>query len=265
MRRTAVALFAVAVAVLALAGCGDSGNAGHGDDASPKRSPSPTPGKEQLYLDAAHGLTYYGAQPDDGELLAFPPQWCKELQAGHDMLRVIDTPGSRLYPHGKTWRMAKPDARTLLDAGVAQYCPAQRGKIAGGAQNGGGTSSPTPSATSAKPLHGQCRYLTLDEVAEATGQEPDDAAESMGFCMYLVPPAASTLVSAGFHSGASDIGSGAPVPGLGRQARWDDTTHGLHVRTHGGVFSLSVTLDGGTKDPKDVAVALFHTAEPRLP
>jgi hypothetical protein len=37
------------------------------------------------------------------------------------------------------------------------------------------------------------------------------------------------------------------------------------VRTHGGVFSVSVALDGGTKDPEDVAVALFHTAEPRLP
>ncbi|MEV7389607.1 hypothetical protein [Streptomyces sp. NPDC091215] len=115
MRRTVPVCL---LAVLVLAGCSSSGST-----ADAKPSPTKTVGKADQYLKTAHGIAFNGT-PSDDELLAYPPQWCQGLDAGHSVKWLFDvTGGGGLYPIGEEWGTAQADAYTLLVAGVKAYCP----------------------------------------------------------------------------------------------------------------------------------------------
>jgi hypothetical protein len=262
MRRSAAltCLTAVTASVLALAGCSSGGGGDDGAASTTQPAPSRSPSAQERYLAAAHGLSFLGSLPHDAELLAYPPKWCAGLRAGRDPAALF-SPDSPLYPRGTAWGLQQADAHRLLAAGVASYCPQFGGKVAALPADGGATASAT--ATAPAKLRGQCRFLSLDEVARATGTRPYDATESMGFCLYLAGTA-STVVSVGFHQNATDIGSGETVSGLGGQARWDADQRILNVRTHGGVLSLSVAADG-VPDARATAASLVRTVERRLP
>jgi len=269
MRRSAALTTLTAVTALALASAGCSGDGG-GDDGAAKQSPSAStsagasgsPVAQQRYLATAHRLPVSGSvKPADADLLAYPQRWCGELGAGHDLADTF-TPGTILYPMGSRWMLQPADARELLAAGVASYCPQFSGKVA--QMPAPAATSPSPKPTSTPKLRGQCRFLTLDEVAEASGAQPYEATESMGFCLYLAG-SASTAVSVAFGSRATDIGAGKPVSGVGGEARWDATELTLTVRTHGGVLSVGIGPAATTTDAQGAATTLVREAERRLP
>ena len=120
--RTTVVLLA---ATIALAGCSNSSS-----KADAKPSPSKTVSKADRYLKAAHEITFKG-EPSDTELLAYPPQWCHGLDAGHSVkwLFTMFGDGGGLYPIGDQWGTKKADANELLVAGVKAYCPANLGAV----------------------------------------------------------------------------------------------------------------------------------------
>lgn len=115
MRRTTTAL--LAAAALTLAGCSS-----HDSKPDAKPSPSKTVSKAEQYLNVAHGITYNG-NPSDTDLLVFPPEWCKALDAGHSVDWMLSISEGGLYPVGDDWGTVKQDADALLVAGVKAYCP----------------------------------------------------------------------------------------------------------------------------------------------
>ncbi|MFI1095697.1 hypothetical protein [Streptomyces sp. NPDC020917] len=259
-----------AVAALALAVSGCSGDGG-GDDGAGTQSPSASagtstgapadPGAQQRYLATAHRLPVSGSvKPVDADLLAYPQRWCGELGLGHDLAGTF-TPGTVVYPMGSRWMLQPVDARKLLAAGVASYCPQFSGQVA---KMPAPAATPATSSAPTSKLTGQCRFLTLDEVAEATGTRPYEATESMGFCLYLADMA-RTAVSVAFGSRATDIGTGKSVSGVGGEARWDANERSLNVRTHGGVLSVQIGPASTTADARGSAVSLVREAERRLP
>jgi hypothetical protein len=114
-----IAATAVLAASLALAGCGNTHT-----DAKPAAKPkhTATVSKETLYLADAHGIQFNGT-PSDDDLLLFPPEWCKALDAGHSVEWMLSIGGGGLYPAGDDWGTAKPDAYTLVVSGVKGWCP----------------------------------------------------------------------------------------------------------------------------------------------
>jgi len=117
MRRAIAAVLAAAL-LAGLTACGSS----DGKPTVVKASPAPTVNPRGEFLGAAHEITFNGA-PTDGELLAYPPQWCKGLDAGHSAAWLFDLDQGDLYPVGDEWGTVKQDADTLLVAGVKAYCP----------------------------------------------------------------------------------------------------------------------------------------------
>ena len=116
MRRTTTAAVLLA-AGLALTGCGSN----HTDTkqaAKPKHTE--TVSKATLYLVDAHEIQFNG-RPSDSDLLAFPPQWCKALDAGHTVAWMLGD--GNLYPVGDNWGTAMPDAYTLVVSGTKEFCP----------------------------------------------------------------------------------------------------------------------------------------------
>jgi hypothetical protein len=118
MRRTTIILLAAA---LALAGC--STNSPHGSKPALKPSPSKTLSLGEQYLQTAHGINFNGS-PTDVELLVYPTEWCKQLDAGHSVTWLFSMSGGGLYPNGDQWGTDEADADTLLVAGVKAFCPA---------------------------------------------------------------------------------------------------------------------------------------------
>ncbi|MEU6497548.1 hypothetical protein ABZ890_45585 [Streptomyces sp. NPDC046984] len=118
MRRTAATV--LLAAALALASCSNSSDE---SKAAAKPRPSPTIDKAGQFITASQDLNFSGRHPSSDELLAFPPKWCKELQAGHSVACMFDLTGPDLYPYAADWGMKKSDAYRLLVAGVLGYCP----------------------------------------------------------------------------------------------------------------------------------------------
>ncbi|MEI5100316.1 hypothetical protein RB200_19535 [Streptomyces sp. PmtG] len=122
MRRTSLALLAACLLAGATACGGD-------DEPSTKASAPPTVSKEDRYLAATEEIAFNGT-PSTEELLAYPPQWCKELSAGHGVEWLFDMfDGGNLYPMGDEWGTKKTDANELLVAGVKAYCPENRSAV----------------------------------------------------------------------------------------------------------------------------------------
>ena len=119
-----------AVLLLALTACGSSDNSG-GDGGSPggsgKKPATPTADtgadRDAKYLNATQDIAFTSHRPDDAELLAFPPQWCTGLDAGHSAAWLFSGGGGNLYPNGMGWGTVKKNANQLLVAGVRTYCP----------------------------------------------------------------------------------------------------------------------------------------------
>lgn len=117
MRRTTIAIIATAL-LATLTACGSSS----GKPAAAKPKATPTVSKETTFLKTARQIEFNGA-PSDDALLAFPPQWCDAVDAGHSVAWIFDMSGGNLYPVGDDWGTVKQDADTLLVAGVKAYCP----------------------------------------------------------------------------------------------------------------------------------------------
>lgn len=126
MRRTITALLAATLVLAGVAGCSDQ-------SADPKAgtsaSASPSVSAEDQFLREAKTLKFTGTQPSLADLVALPPQWCDELEAGHSVEYLFDDGGAGLYPYGSGWGMEKPDANELLVAGVKAYCPNSAGAV----------------------------------------------------------------------------------------------------------------------------------------
>lgn len=88
-----------------------------------KPSPSKTLSLGEQYLQTAHGINFNGS-PTDVELLVYPTEWCKQLDAGHSVTWLFSMSGGGLYPNGDHWGTDEADADTLLVAGVKAFCPA---------------------------------------------------------------------------------------------------------------------------------------------
>lgn len=131
MRYTTTTL--LLAAGLTLAGCGAS----HDEAKSSNTKPSPTVSKEGQFLKAARQITFNGT-PSDEALLAFPPKWCDDLDAGHSVEWIFGLRGGNLYPVGEDWGTVKQDADALLVAGVKAYCPRNAKSVAGELRASGG-------------------------------------------------------------------------------------------------------------------------------
>jgi hypothetical protein len=117
MRTTTTAI--AAALLLALTACGS------GDDDKPAAEPSPskTLSRQEQYLETAHEIAFNGS-PSDAALLAYPEEWCKQLDDGHSVEWMFEMfGGGGLYPVGDDWGTKKDDANKLLVAGVKAYCP----------------------------------------------------------------------------------------------------------------------------------------------
>lgn len=134
MRTRTAAAALLLLAALAV-GCGSDG------DAKPKATPTPTVGPEEKFLAAVHASdfdSWKAKGPTDAELVAYPPQWCAELKAGHSVDYILGMQGANLYPIGSGWGTAKPDAQELVVLGVTAYCPELRAQVTDELRDSGG-------------------------------------------------------------------------------------------------------------------------------
>ncbi|MCX4233514.1 hypothetical protein [Streptomyces ortus] len=122
MRYTVTAV--LLATVLALAGCGTDNS---GEKASAKPSPRPSAEPADVFMEAAtdaHLDSWADGMirvPAREELTAYPPQWCKQLDAAHTVSWILDQPD--LYPIGENWGTEKSDAYQLVLLGTQAYCP----------------------------------------------------------------------------------------------------------------------------------------------
>jgi hypothetical protein len=126
-RRTTVTGIAVALLIAATAGCSNSDS---GTDSKPSAASKITPSED--FLDSVHNTHFASwddGAPADGDLIEFPPQWCKELKAEHSVDYIFDDQGAALYPFGSDWGTEKGEANELLVMGVKAYCPKLRAQV----------------------------------------------------------------------------------------------------------------------------------------
>ncbi|HEY9441645.1 MAG TPA: hypothetical protein VIQ25_00255 [Gemmatimonadales bacterium] len=120
--RTATIL--LAACLLPLTAC-----SGGSDKTDAKPSPTKTVSKEDTFLNAVHAAhikSWTDKGPIDAELVVYPPEWCKGLDAGHSVkwLFTMFGDGGGAYPIGNDWGTYKTDANAVLVMGVKAYCPA---------------------------------------------------------------------------------------------------------------------------------------------
>lgn len=139
--RTTITAAALLAALAGLAGCGSDGKA----DAKPAASPTPaatlTADPEPLFLSSVHAAGFESWKtkgPTDEELVAYPPQWCAELRAGHSVDYILSMQGANLYPIGMGWGTAKPEAQELVVFAVDAYCPTFREQVTKDLRDSGG-------------------------------------------------------------------------------------------------------------------------------
>lgn len=129
--RTRTAAVTAVLLLAALTGCGSDGDA----------KPTPTVGPEEKFLTSVHASdfdSWKAKGPTDVELVAYPPQWCAELTAGHSVEYILGMQGANLYPIGADWGTAKPDAQELVVLGVTAYCPELRAQVTDELRDSGG-------------------------------------------------------------------------------------------------------------------------------
>lgn len=138
--RTRIATAAAVLLLAALAtGCGSDGDAK--PKATPKPTLAPTVGPEGKFLTSVHASdfdSWKAKGPTDAELVAYPPQWCAELTAGHSVEYILGMQGANLYPIGTDWGTAKADAQELVVLGVTAYCPGLRAQVTDELRDSGG-------------------------------------------------------------------------------------------------------------------------------
>lgn len=118
MRRIAITALTAAL-LMGLTACGDN-------EPSPTAStpgPSTSAEREGRYIFASEDLDFTSRRPSNEELLAYPPQWCAALAAGHSVEWLFDPAGGDLYPWGEDWGTKEADADELLVLGIKIYCP----------------------------------------------------------------------------------------------------------------------------------------------
>lgn len=129
-RRRMTAAVAMA-ALLVLSGCGGEKQA---EEAKPK-----TPSKKQVFLKEvkrADISSWDESGPDNSELLGYPKTWCRELNKGHSLSKLLETTGES-YPVGMDWGTQIDEAAELVVIGAGVYCPKHKERVAQEARDAG--------------------------------------------------------------------------------------------------------------------------------
>lgn len=124
LRHTVTAV--TAALLLTATACGSSGDSGSKDDhGKPAGTPSPSTSAERegQYIVDAQDVPFTSRRPSNEELLAYPGEWCKALDAGHSVKWMFSGGGGDLYPIGQDWGTKEANAYRLLLVGVKAYCP----------------------------------------------------------------------------------------------------------------------------------------------
>ncbi|MBB4692831.1 hypothetical protein [Paractinoplanes abujensis] len=161
----------------------------------------------------------------------------------------------------------------------------------------GSGKAPAEAPVSLPAVSGKCSYVTVEEMLQATGLPAVKPVETTEGCGYLydpaavmppfytdieaidhyepMPPAVVILYSDTAYSIEGTEKRIAdpklqPVPGVGQGAVWSEDAperiHELDVRTAGGTLRIMLDQDAQlrTDDLKEIAVAIFRHAEPRI-
>jgi hypothetical protein len=120
-----------------------------------------------------------------------------------------------------------------------------------------------------RPLPPECRFITLDELAGIVGTRPLNAMAATGGCWYQYSSnIGAPYIIVTHFPGTVGLTAGGPVAELTREATWDDSSETLQVQMPSGVVWVTVNLTQNQErgaDPRATAIAVFRTAEGRLP